>query len=115
MNWTTFVKSVRRPTHRSLSSPPRHRPTLDTLEDRTVLSPVSFHIVQNQSPLTLSGTIGGAVIQAQWTVSLTTTYFCDFQGDVVETNGAINFIGTANDFCASNTGSCAPLPDGSGG
>ena len=39
------------------------RPTLEALEDRTVLSPVDFIEVQSLSPLTLSGTIAGAAIQ----------------------------------------------------
>jgi hypothetical protein len=101
MNWQNIAK--------------RYRPRLDVLEDRTVLSPVSFHIVQNQSPLTLSGTIGGADIQEQGPGALTTTGFGDFVTDIDMANGLINFIGTGNDYCADNTGSWAPRADGSAG
>lgn len=115
MSWKWFTRSARLVQRHVASSPVRCRPNLVALEDRLVLSPVSFHIVQNQSPLTLSGTVGGADIQEQGPGSLTTTYFGDFQADVDEDNGVINFIGTGNDFCAANTGNWAPREDGSGG
>jgi hypothetical protein len=110
MNWKLFAKSAR-----LVNRPVRFRPTLDILEDRTVLSPVSFSIIQNQSPLELSGTIGGTDIQPQGAGALTTTYFGDFRTDIDETNGGIVFIPTGNDFCAADSGSWAPLPDGSNG
>jgi hypothetical protein len=99
----------------TLKSAVHYRPKLDALEDRLVLSPVTFHIVQNQSPLTLSGSIGGVDFQQQGSHSLITTYFGDFQADIDEANGIINFIGTGNDFCAANTGNWAPREDGSSG
>jgi hypothetical protein len=79
------------------------------------LSPVVFNEVQNQSPLTLSGTIAGQDMQPQGTGALTTTYFGTFGTDIDMTNGLIKFIGGGNDFCAANTGNWAPLPDGSDG
>jgi hypothetical protein len=76
---------------------------------------VDFLEVQSQSPLTLSGTIGGVNIQSQGANSLTTTYFGDFRADIDEANGTIRFLGAGNDFCAANTGNWAPLEDGSSG
>ncbi|HEV3204962.1 MAG TPA: hypothetical protein VGY77_11290 [Gemmataceae bacterium] len=112
MNWKIFAKTARllNPTPKV-----RFRPNLDVLEDRTVLSPVTFHIVQNQSPLALSGTIAGMKIQEQGPGSLVTTYFGDFQTDIDEGKGAIIFTGTGNDFCSADSGRWAPLADGSDG
>jgi hypothetical protein len=115
MNWKFFAQFAR-PVRRPTPSPGvRRRPNLDVLEDRTVPSHVPFHILQNQSPLALSGTIGGADIQPQGPGSLITTYFGDFQTDIDEANGTIRFIGTGNDFCSADSGRWAPLPDGSDG
>jgi hypothetical protein len=115
MNWTIFAKFARSVQRRLPSTKVRYRPNLETLEERTVLSPVDFLEVQNQSPLALSGTIGGMNIQQQGANSLTTTYFGDFRADIDEANGTIRFIGTGNDFCAANTGSWAPLESGASG
>jgi hypothetical protein len=116
MNWKLFAKSTR-PANRHLPPPGgvRHRPNLEVLEGRTVPSLVSFHIVQDQHPLYLSGTIGGGDIQPQGPPSLSTTYFGDFQADVDLANGSIRFIGTGNDFCSADSGNWAPLADGSDG
>jgi len=115
MNWKTVAKWPRLVNRRVPSTPVRYRPRLQVLEDRTVLSPVVFNEVQNQSPLTLSGILAGRDIQPQGTGSLTTTYFGTFEADIDMTNGTIKFIGGGNDFCADNTGSWAPLPDGGSG
>ena len=93
----------------------RYRPSFDALEDRLVLSPVTFNEVQNQSILALSGTIAGRKIKPQGPGALTTTYFGTFQTNIDEANGAISFMETGNDFCAANTGNWAPLADGSTG
>jgi hypothetical protein len=115
MSWKLFA-----PLARSLTRPVpcrgvRHRPTLDVLEDRTVLSPVIFNEVQSQSPLTLSGTIGSAPIVAQGPGALTTTYFGTFEANVDEAHGGITFIQTGNDFCGADSGNWGPLADGSMG
>jgi hypothetical protein len=115
MNWKIFAQSARLVNRRVRSEGTWYRPNLDRLEDRTVLSRVTFHIVQNQSPLALSGTIAEADIQPQGTPSLSTTYFGDFQADIDEVNGTITFIGSGNDFCSADSGNWAPMPDGSGG
>ena len=115
MNWTIFAKSAR-PVRRHVPSPTmRCRPILEALEERTVLSPVDFLELQSQSLLSLSGTIGGMDIQQQGANSLTTSYFGDFRADIDWANGTIRLIGTGNDYCAANTGSWAPLADGSSG
>jgi hypothetical protein len=93
----------------------RHRPHLEVLEDRTVLSPVTFNEVQSQSILTLSGSIAGRKIKAQGPGALTTTYFGTFEANVDEANGTIAFTQTGNDFCAADTGSWAPTADGGNG
>jgi hypothetical protein len=115
MSWNFFVKAARLVNRQVPPPGVRYRPNLDVLEDRTVLSPVTFHIVQNQSPLTVSGTIAGADIQAQGPGSLVTTYFGDFQADIDEANGLISFRGTGNDFCSADSGRWAPRSDGSDG
>jgi hypothetical protein len=115
MNWTLFANSARSQQRRVPSPKVGCRPNLEALEERTVLSPVDFLEVQNQSPLALSGTIAGMNIQQQGANSLTTTYFGDFRADIDEANGTIRFIGTGNDFCAANTGNWAPLANGDSG
>src|SRR5262249_33209335 len=115
MKWNPFAPSVHPWTRRLSASGLRYRPTLDTLEDRTLLSQVVFTELQSQSPLALSGTIAGKDMQQQGTGSLTTTYFGTFLADIDLSKGTIIFIGTGNDFCAADTGSWAPLPDGSNG
>jgi hypothetical protein len=115
MNWTLFAKPARSAKRHVPSLKARCRPNLEALEERTVLSPVDFLEVQNQSLLTLSGTVAGATIQQQGANSLTTSYFGDFRADVDEANGTIRLIGTGNDYCAANTGNWAPLADGGSG
>jgi hypothetical protein len=116
MNWKILRESMRLTKRRAPRSGVRYRPNLDALEDRTVLSPVTFTIVQDQSPLTLSGeTVAGKRIKPQGAGALTTTYFGTFETDVDEANGTIRFIGTGNDFCAAETGNWAPLADGGSG
>jgi hypothetical protein len=105
-----------RPVNRHVPSPQaRCRPRLHILEDRTLLSPVVFNEIQNQSPLTLSGQIAGRDIQPQGNGALTTTYFGTFQTNIDMANSLIQFIGGGNDFCAANTGNWAPQADGSDG
>jgi hypothetical protein len=115
MNWNMFAKSARLVKRRVPSTAVRYRPSLDVLEDRTLLSPVSFNEVQYQSILALSGTIAGRAIQPQGPGSLTTTYFGTFQTNIDEAAGGISFIATGNDFCAANSGNWAPRADGSSG
>jgi hypothetical protein len=115
VNWKTFAKSARLLNRRVPTSRVRYRPNLEILEERTVLSPVVFTEVQNQSILTLFGTIGGSDIQAQGSGALTTTYYGTFQANIDEVNGTISFTQTGNDFCAANTGNWAPRADGSSG
>jgi hypothetical protein len=115
VNWNLFAKFARPRRRRGPRPAPRCRPGLLALEDRTVPSVVTLHEVQSESPLTLSGTIGGVSFAPQGANSLTTTYFGDFLADIDEANLAIKFIPSGNDFCAADTGSWAPRADGSSG
>jgi hypothetical protein len=115
MNRKTLAKAARWVNRHVSSRELRYRPRLDALEERTVLSRVSFHIVQSQSSLALSGTLAGVDIQQQDALSLSTTYFGDFQTDIDEDKGVISFIGTGNDFCSADSGNWAPRADGSDG
>ena len=115
MIWKIFTQATEPRKHRIPTSRVRYRPHVQLLEDRTVPSPVVFTEVQNQSILSLSGTIGGSPIQEQGPGALTTTYFGTFLTDIDEANGTIRFTQTGNDFCAADTGNWAPLSDGSSG
>jgi hypothetical protein len=115
MNWNFFRRSARLVNGRPLLSGMQVRPGLEALEDRTVPTPVVFQEVQSQSPVVLSGSIGGVPFQAQGPGSLLSTNYGTFLTDIDTVNGTINFIGGGNDFCAADTGRWAPLPDGSSG
>jgi hypothetical protein len=120
MNWKLFSKVRRSPTVQRF----RFRPNLVGLEDRTLLSVVSFAIDPTQSTLTLSATfqtpLGNTTLQQQGPGSLSTSYegqlTADVEVDPVNGN-TITFMQdpNQNDSFADISGSWAPLPGGGAG
>jgi hypothetical protein len=74
MNWTLFTRSPRSPKNQAPAQRTRFRPSLDLLEDRTLLALAVFVVDPGSSSLALSGDVGGAAIQQQGPGSLVTTY-----------------------------------------
>jgi hypothetical protein len=120
MNWKLFAQPSRSHQRPKPWSQARFRPRLDLLEDRTLLSPVTFTIDPTVSSLVLSGMVGGQPIQEQGSGSLTTTYEGSTSADInlfQDKGGTIQFLGNAigDEAIADISGIWQPLPDGSPG
>jgi hypothetical protein len=81
------------------------RPRVERLEDRTVLSPVTFTVDPANSQLTLSGDVGGSQIQEQGPGSLTTSATGSFDTDVDLAGQTITFIDDGPTATAIDSGS----------
>jgi hypothetical protein len=115
MSWKRILKSPRRPARAQV------RLRLDTLEDRTVLSPVVFQVDDSASTLTLAARVTGhgltGALQAQDAAghSLTTAYSGTIAADVDLDGGTIAIQAEGTALTAENSGDWQPKHDGSSG
>jgi hypothetical protein len=114
MNWLRNSKSPRRP-----AQPARFQPTFDKLEDRTVLSPVTFQMRPQFSSVTLDPILNVSgtdyPITPQQPGSLTTGYNGRQQGAVDFTANTIEFFDAGTNIFARDTLNGAPMQPLSGG
>src|SRR6478672_5134610 len=83
----------------------RVSPVIEPLENRTLMTAVTFALTTDHSSLTLSGTAGGATLVEQATGSLTTFFSGAIQAEVV--GQTITFTGGSS-IVAQTTGDWLP-------
>lgn len=121
MNWKLVLGSSRRSGGRRAGVRQRYCPRLDALEDRTVLSPVTFYVDDSVSTLTLAAHVSGygltLALQAQDPAghSLTTGYTGTIAADVDLGAGTITLQADGTSLTADNSGNWQPQHDGSAG
>jgi hypothetical protein len=120
MSWNLVLgSSPRRNERRRLRQ--RYCPRLDALEDRTVLSPVTFYVDDSVSTLTLAARVSGygltLALQGQDAAghSLTTGYTGTIAADVNLGAGTITLQADGTSLTADNSGNWQPQHDGSAG
>lgn len=93
----------------------RGRLTVETLEDRVVPSTVVFEILPENSPLTLSGTVGQAPIMQQGAGSLSSRLSGQVTTDLNLPGLTLSWSQAGTSGSVANSGSWAPLPGGGAG
>jgi hypothetical protein len=117
MNRHSYPPSQTAKSCRQLARRWSYRPGLIVLEDRVMLSATStvFTLDQNNSSLTLSGTIGSSSLQQQGTGSLITRYTGSIVAQWDLTAHTINFVQSGTAATALTSGTWQPAVGGGSG